>query len=199
MVIGERKCYVAGLDLGQKRDFSAISLLEIVERVYARKDPVTWENARDTCVRIVYLERVDLGTPYRDVVTHVVELMGDARLKDSTLVVDATGVGTPVVDMLRKADLPCRMMPVTITGGEHDAPVKGGYHVPKRELLTGLQVLVQSGGLQIPRRLMLADALIKELVGMKEGSRDDLALATSLAWWWARKSEAWRGVRGRVV
>jgi hypothetical protein len=71
--------------------------------------------------------------------------------------------------------------------------------VPKRELLTGLQVLVQSGGLQIPRRLMLADALIKELVGMKEGSRDDLALATSLAWWWARKSEAWRCVRGRVV
>ena len=64
-------------------------------------------------------------------------------------IVDATGVGAPVVDMLRKADLPCRLMPVTITGGEHDAPVRGGYHVPKRELLTGLQVLVQSGGLQI--------------------------------------------------
>ena len=127
----------------------------------------------------MYLERVELGTPYPDVVAHVAELMSDARLKDSTLVVDATGVGAPVVDMLRRADLPCRLMPVTITGGEHDAPVRGGYHVPKRELLTGLQVLVQSGGLQIPRKLMLADALIQEMVGMKEGSRDDLVLAIS--------------------
>ena len=198
MVVGERRWYVAGLDLGQKRDFSAIALLEIAERVLDRRDPVTWEQAKETCVRLVYLERVELGTPYPDVVAHVVGLMGDARLKDSTLVVDATGVGTPV-DMLRKANLACRLMPVTITGGEHDSPVKGGYHVPKRELLTGLQVLVQQGLLRIPRRLMLADAFIQELVGMKEGSRDDLALATSLAWWWARKSEAWRGVRGRVV
>jgi hypothetical protein len=199
LVIGERRAYVAGLDLGQKRDYSAISLLEVAERTLEERDPVTWEQAKDRRVRVVYLERVDLGTPYPDVVTHVAGLMGDARLKDSTLVVDATGVGAPVVDMLRKADLPCRLMPVTITGGEHDAAVKGGYHVPKRELLTGLQVLVQSGGLQIPRRLMLADALIKEMVEMKEGSRDDLVLATSLAWWWARKTEAWRGRVGRVV
>ena len=78
-------------------------------------------------------------------------------------IVDATGVGAPVVDMLRRADLPCRLMPVTITGGEHDAPVRGGYHVPKRELLTGLQVLVQSGGLE--RKLMLADALFRRWSG----------------------------------
>lgn len=199
MVIGERRWYVTGLDLGQKRDFSAIALLEIAERTHDRRDAVTWEHVRDTRARIVYLERVELGTPYPDVVAHVTELMSDARLKDSTLVVDATGVGAPVVDMLRRADLPCRLMPVTITGGEHDAAVRGGYHVPKRELLTGLQVLVQSGGLQIPRKLMLADALIQEMVGMKEGSRDDLVLAISLAWWWARKSEAWRVSQGRLV
>ena len=46
---------------------------------------------------------------------------------------------------------------------------------------------------------MLADALIQEMVGMKEGSRDDLVLATSLAWWWARKTEAWRVAQGRLV
>ena len=198
-VIGERRSYIVGLDLGQKRDYSAIAILEVVERTYTRRDPVTWENARDTSVRLSYLERVELGTPYPDVVDHVAQLMSDARLKESTLVVDATGVGAPVVDLLRRADLPCRLMPVTITGGEHDSPVRGGYHVPRRELISGLQVLVQQGGLQISRRLLLADAFVKELVGMKEGSRDDLALATSLAWWWARKSEAWRRPQGRIL
>ena len=58
---------------------------------------------------------------------------------------------------------------------------------------------MQSGGLQIPRKLMLADALIQEMVGMKEGCRDDLVSAISLAWWWARKSEAWRVSQGRLV
>jgi hypothetical protein len=68
LVIGERRWYVTGLDLGPKRDFSAIALLEIAERTHDRRDPVTWEHARDTCARIVYLERVELGTPSPDVV-----------------------------------------------------------------------------------------------------------------------------------
>jgi hypothetical protein len=198
-VIAERSSYIVGLDLGQKRDYSAIAILQVIDRTFQQRDPVTWEHQRDVCVRLPYLERVELGTPYPDVVAHIQQLMADARLHDSTLVVDATGVGAPVVDLLRQADLPCRLMPVTITGGEQDSPVRGGYHVPKRELITGLQVLVQQGRLQIPRRLLLAEAFVKELVGMKEGSRDDLALATSLAWWWARKTEAWRQKPGRLL
>jgi hypothetical protein len=198
-VKSEQSRYVVGLDLGQKRDYSAIALLEVVETVYVERDPVTWAPHRDAKARLGYLERVSLGTPYPDVVKHVAEFVSDARLKDSTLVVDATGVGAPVVDLLRRQKLPCSMIPVTITSGEaaHSSQ-GGGYHVPKRELLTGLQVLVQQGGLVIPRSLLLAEAFVSELVGMREGSRDDLALATSLAWWWARRNGGltvgcWRG------
>jgi hypothetical protein len=46
LVIGERRAYVAGLDLGQKRDYSAISLLEVAERTLEQRDPVTWERVR---------------------------------------------------------------------------------------------------------------------------------------------------------
>ena len=70
----------------------------------------------------MYLERVELGTPYPDVVEHVSGLVADDRLAGCTLVVDATGVGAPVVDLLKKAKLPCRLMPVMITGGSNDTP-----------------------------------------------------------------------------
>ena len=195
----ERSTYIVGLDLGQKRDYSAIAMIEFHERVYSRRDPVTWDFLREKSVRLVYLERIPLGTSYPDVVEHVVTLLQDPRLQGSTLVVDGTGVGWPVVELLRKTSLNCRILPVTITGGAHDAAVGSGYHVPKRDLITGLQVLFDEGELKIASSLKMGEALVKELTGLKRGSRDDLVLATSLAWWWARKTEAWRGPQGRVA
>jgi hypothetical protein len=187
------------VDLGKRRDHSAIAVLELGETVYDRRDPVTYDFVREPFTRLVYLERIELGTPYPDVVARVEALVGDDRLAGCTLVVDATGVGEPVVDLLKKAQLSCRLMPVTITGGSHDAAVAGGYHVPRRELLTGLQVLFDEGRLQIARKMPMTEALVRELTGFRAGSRDDLMLATALAWWWARKTEAWRGSQGRVL
>ncbi len=66
------------------------------------------------------MERVELGTPYPDVVEHVSGLVADDRLAGCTLV-------------------PCRLMPVMITGGSHDTPgPTGGYHVPRREVADGI-------------------------------------------------------------
>ena len=42
----ERSTYIVGLDLGQKRDYSAIAMIEFHERVYSRRDPVTWDFLR---------------------------------------------------------------------------------------------------------------------------------------------------------
>ena len=132
-VKGERSRYVLGLDLGQKRDYTALALMEVVETEYVERDAVTWAPHRDVKARLSYLERVSLGTPYPDVVKHVTEFVSaDARLKDSTLVVDATGVGAPVVDLLRREKLPCQMIPVTITSGDESHGGRGGYHVCRR-------------------------------------------------------------------
>ena len=51
-----------------------------------------------------HVERVPLGTPYPEVVERVRELVTHDELAGRcALAVDATGVGAPVVDMLRAA------------------------------------------------------------------------------------------------
>jgi hypothetical protein len=65
-------------------------------------------------------------------------------------VVDATGVGAPVVDLLRAAGIGERLVAVTITGSDDVTRGPGGdWRVPKRDLVTGLQVMLQSGELGI--------------------------------------------------
>ena len=65
------------------------------------------------------------------------------------LVVDATGVGGAVLDMLREAWPGGRLVPVTITGGK--SPVRSGaaWSVPKRDLVVGLQVMFEEGEMRI--------------------------------------------------
>ena len=97
--------FFVGLDLGQKQDFSAVAVVERDER---------------GCMRVRYLERMALGTPYVKVVSRVSEIMRHTELAlQSRLVVDATGVGAPVVEMLRAARPRYRVTAVTITAGEH--------------------------------------------------------------------------------
>ena len=67
------------------------------------------------------VERLPLGTPYPGVVARVREMVcGEALAGQCALVVDATGVGAPVVEMLRGARLGCEVTAVTITGGEKE-------------------------------------------------------------------------------
>src|SRR5580700_1607622 len=105
--------FFVGLDLGQKQDFSAVA---VVEREEHR---LTWMAPAQPCMRVRHLERMPLGTPYVNVVRRVSEIMQHRALAlQGRLVVDATGVGAPVVEMLRAVRPPCRVTAVTITGGE---------------------------------------------------------------------------------
>jgi len=49
-----------------------------------------------------------------------------------TLVVDATGLGAPVVDMLRIVDLRCEIVPVIMTGGERESLRTGSARAETR-------------------------------------------------------------------
>ena len=140
------------------------------------------------------------GTPYPQQIAHVLRLLASPALFGRTeLVVDATGVGRPVVDLFRQARVK-RLTPVTITGGLkviHDA--NEGWKVPKRDLVIGAQVLLQQGRLRISPGLALKDTFRQELMNFKvkidpltandsygagrEGQHDDLVLAVTLAIW----------------
>ena len=112
-----RNWYFVGVDLGQSRDFTAIAGLERAE-LTGDWDPVVYAWRKKIRLRLRYLERVPLGTPYPDVVERVARVTGSPELAGRChLIVDATGVGRPVVDLLRRAKTECSLIPVIITRG----------------------------------------------------------------------------------
>jgi len=177
--------FFLGLDLGQKQDYTAIA---IVERAEAAKefDRVNLTPATETRYHLRHLERVALDTPYPQVVERVRELARSGKLAGRCAVAaDATGVGAAV----------------TITGGDRAARGDGGWRVPKRDLVVGLQVMLEAGSLRIAAELREAEAFVQELTNMRvkisasghesfaawrEGAHDDLVLAVALACWRAR-------------
>ena len=194
--------HFVGLDLGQARDFAAAAAVEHAKLV-GEWDPVTCAYRKYAELRLRYLERMPLGTPYPRVAERAAKITRTPEMAGRcSLVVDATGVGRPVVDMLRKERLGCTLMPVNITRGASESQGGGYYGVPKRDLVTGLQVLLQCGGLQIASGIPHGAALAAEMAEMRvkvtaagnvqfgawrEGTHDDLVLAVALACWGARK------------
>ena len=186
-----------GLDLGQQQDPSALAVIE--------KTVIGDEKPRYACR---HLERYQLGTSYPAIVEAVVKLLTaptargtTSPLADTALVVDATGVGRPVVDLFRLDSTVESLVPVVITGGlAANYGDDGTLHVPKKELVSVLQVLLQSRRLTVAKGLALADVLIKELLTFKvkltaagnesfeawrERDHDDLVLAVAIALWYA--------------
>jgi len=183
------------LDLGQRQDFSALAVVEREEQRFALVPA-----PRQLSVR--HLERMGLGTPYPQVVKRVCEVMGHPKLAHgSRLVVDATGVGAPVVDMLRSAGLGVRLTTVTITSGERAQGEGERWRVPRGDLLAGLEVLLEAGEVKVSKRLREAERLVRELEAMRRvsfsrsghksggGEHDDLVFAAALAVWRARRAE----------
>lgn len=105
--------YFVGLDLGHAQEFTAVAALEQT----ATTVPETpGREIRHYGVR--HLQRFPLGTPYTEVCTRMVELFSAAPLRDTTLVVDQTAVGLPVVQMLRGASIHALIRAVAITSGQ---------------------------------------------------------------------------------
>jgi len=92
---------------------------------------------------------------------------------------------------------------VTITAGQSDTHDQGFYRVPKRDLIIGLQVVLQRRGLQIAAGLPFARTLVEELEAVevkvsaagdeqyaawREGTHDDLVFAVALAYWSAARA-----------
>jgi hypothetical protein len=184
--------YFIGLDLGQINDFSALAVLE---RTYRATGEIPERMQAHYACRL--LRRFALGTPYPVIVDRLRSLTKQAPLRNGTLVVDQTGVGRAVVDMLREARLPVWVRPITITGGHAITSSDDGLHVPKRELVSSLQVLLQNRRLQVapvPERALLLQELLTFKVkitaaanevfeSMRERDHDDLVIAVALAAW----------------
>lgn len=166
--------FYVGVDLGQRADFTAIAVLERHD-YYRHHLEVRW------------LERLALGTPYT-VAARRVEAVAAKLGGRCEVAVDATGLGAPVVDLLRESRMPCReLAPVVITGGERGHQNGGRWYVPKRDLIGQVQLLLEREELWIAQKLKETRALVRELVQMrmkgKQETHADLVLAVALACW----------------
>jgi len=150
----------------------------------------TYQQLTRVSLRIRALRRVALDTPYTSLAHSVASLIAKPPFADNTsLVVDATGVGRPVVDFLKAARPPCRLLPVVITGPGQATQSNGVFHVPRQDLIANLQILIETRELSVARTATHADSLEIELsqFSRRRTARDDLVFATALASWAAIK------------
>jgi hypothetical protein len=164
-----------------------------------------------TFLHLRHLERYPLRTPYTTIADGVVALVRSEALNsdeyDSArgrvakpkveLLVDKTGVGRGVTDILKERGL--RFTGVVIHGGESSHLSDGAYHVPKKDLVAALEVPFDSERLKVAEGLELWGVLKEELQSFRrkqnpktshvsfehwrESDHDDLVLAAALACW----------------
>lgn len=201
-----------GVDVGQMSDPTAICVAE------TEKDE-RYEGRFRFNVR--FLERLPLGTKYPAVSQRIVEVVTNLRQRDLvafldlgasvgepvperyiTLLLDATGVGRGVFDLvsddLRGQRVRC--VAATFTHGERITPSgagrSAGLSVGKGALVSRCQALLQTGRLVLPARHPEVPALVKELEtyqikvdpdgdakygAFRTGTHDDLVTAVGLA------------------
>jgi len=134
--------FLIGADIGQAVDSTALGVIENTERPALR-----------------HLECLPSGISYPDIVSRIETLQ--TSLCDSLVILDNTGVGRPVADMLTDRGVP--FVPGSITGGKTTRCVDGVWSVPKRNLMRGLCSALETGGLQIAQGLPFVDALQAEM------------------------------------
>jgi hypothetical protein len=204
-----------GVDLGQRRDPTAVSVVELVDVARIDEAPKWRYETR-------HIERLQLGTKYPKVAARVAEIQENAiraaqqrefnktsRVPDVFLqtYIDATGA-VPALDFFREAGLD--IIPCFFTHGDRRTESDGQITIGKAWLVNRLQSLAQGDRLLLPPQHAEAAAMIRELQdyeikvdqdandkygAFKVGSHDDLVTSLGLAVQWAPQwLTSWREI-----
>jgi hypothetical protein len=161
--------FYLGLDLAQSTDFSALAGVRRHEDYLGvtSYDLVMLERWRgESYARVpgrlraaeLALQRMASQVMFEQT-GHGLPLEQVANL---TLAVDGTGVGRAVLDILDDAGI-CST-PIVIHGGQNvGRGERGAWHVPKKDLIFVVQVLLQGRRLRIAEGLPEAQTLVREL------------------------------------
>ncbi|HEY8505548.1 MAG TPA: hypothetical protein VIL46_13270 [Gemmataceae bacterium] len=194
--------YFAGLDLAQAGEFTALAVLE------RSTPPRRHGGGEPPAYALRHLRRFPIGTLYAEVAHALAGVVREGALGSAPVLADLTGVGRGVLELLRKVLPSGWLVPVLVTAGHAvGADAQGSYLVPRKELVTCLQLLLQQRRLRVAPALPEADLLVRELttfrakvtpagareeeLSWREGAHDDLVLAVALACWWAERHPPW--------
>lgn len=180
-----RNEYFVGLDLGRKRDHSAIVVIERrLQAINTRYIDINTKWRETQHVR--YARQWTLGTPYGDVAKDVAALYQRlAPMGKTHIIIDQTGVGDAVYEMLRSELRGIHIEGVVIT------------NELKRDIYAAIEVGLEQRTLKISPDLMASKALKQELLTVEirrsglaykfgafdKDTHDDLVMALGLAAW----------------
>ncbi len=175
--------FLVGLDLGERRDWTALSVLQqhilpgsrTAAMLADQYDPVLVSSEHEYRYDLIELSRWR-GEGYSVVIPKLRALLPTLRQAgfqqqwdagrpaqhepNVTVLVDHTGVGIAIVEEIRNAGIPCQG--ITITGGDQITNDGDDWRVPKRELVARVQVLLETKRLKIASTLPLAATLVAE-------------------------------------
>ena len=95
-----------------------------------------------------HLERLPIGTRYPEIAERAGEVSTGTRQRvgqDPQLYVDATGLGPPVVDLIRRHTRPATVVAVYFTHGDRLTEESDHILLGKAFLVSRLQLLLQTG------------------------------------------------------
>jgi hypothetical protein len=179
-----------GCDIGQRVDPTSIAVTELKILPGGKER-----------YQVRFVERLPLQTKYPQVAARITAVVAKLRARDPWLFLDATGVGLPVVDLVRAAleaeGIDCKMTACFFTHGDRLEWVnfKREARVGKAFLVSRLQALLQQGAIQWPRTPeteYLATELLNYEIRVDEnandrygafkvGSHDDVVTAVGLS------------------
>jgi hypothetical protein len=159
---------IIAADLGQARDYTAISVIERVapdrfECGYLHRfRPRRYQEVVTVLARMVTHERrtvqITTDEPYPK--TYITRA-------PVVLAVDYTGCGRPVCDLIEEARLDCEKRYITIHGGNTVAHAGSYWNIPKRDLMSRLNVLLENEQLIIAEGLPLTATFLAEMKSIR--------------------------------
>ena len=186
-----------GLDLGKRQDHTAIAVLELRWR-FGPKDNVTQAIAQYPTLVLSYSTRLPLDTEttripqlVRDTLQRFAPAYGEPPRVDK-LLVDATGIGHTIVELIRKNQPKAQVKPVTLTNGHVDRQLKDGYlSLPRPDLVNSLKMVFELGNIQLldsaPGFIDMERELVQFQPSGDQQEHDDLVMALAMAVWQAAK------------
>ena len=190
-----------GVDIEQSVDPSALVVVETY-RPEQTPEELKHRQRPDRRHRVRWIERVPLGTDYGRVVERIAVVAGQAQILGSaTIVLDATGVGRPVVDMLKR-QTSVSLRAVVFTSGQHETqPSYDVFRTPKVDLVTSLETVLQARRIEFVPDCPLQEDMRAELSSFDfsmsdrghatfdgaSGTHDDLVSALMLAVWFGER------------
>lgn len=193
-----------GVDIGKRHDPTAIVVADVEARHVGDQITGRWESH----YVVPFLMRLELETPYPDQVKQLMNIIVGAirqfrkahigDLSPVRIMVDVTGVGDAVTDMLVQAGVqklgalyPCRFV-----GGDHLGKHGRDYLIGKSHFVSRMQVVSESKKIHLPPSYSEAAALAQEMLdfdidvdemsgkatygAMRPGTHDDLVTALGL-------------------